>query len=415
MITKSAGTSLDLTENCPAGNSPYQAEAPAQHNNHMTIENPHRKDEIYKQTILDQLLDGIISISEKGVILSFNPAAERIFGYREDEILGKNVNLLMPEPHSREHDGYIQKYLDSRKAKIIGIGREVVGKRKDGSAFPMDLGITETFFGEESIFIGIVRDITEKKKMQAELRHYTAELERSNQTLHDFAFIASHDLQEPLRKVITFSGRVETLYGGTLDERGKDYLRRIQKSTSRMKQLIEDLLEYSRIRTGGLPFRPTDINRVVSKALFDLELPVKATAARITVEPLPSIDADKLQMCQLFQNLIVNALKFRKPDETPTVTIKNLPCETGWVKILIADNGIGFDEKHLHLIFKPFGRLHGRNDNYDGAGMGLAICKKIVARHGGKITAQSLPQKGSAFIITLPEKQPVSPLFPKES
>ncbi|MFQ5673376.1 MAG: PAS domain S-box protein [Nitrospinales bacterium] len=375
----------------------------------------HRKDEIFKKAVLDHLLDGIISIDERGTILSFNPAAERIFGYRENKVLGKNVRMLMPEPHSREHDGYIKKYLDSGKANIIGIGREVVGKRRDGSVFPMDLGITEAFFDEERLFVGIVRDITEKKEMQAELRHYTAELERSNQTLHDFAFIASHDLQEPLRKIISFSSRVETLYGNILDDRGKDYLRRMQKATLRMKQLLEDLLEYSRVRTEGLPFRYTDINRVVSRALIDLESQVKCTRARITVESLPSIDADELQLCQLFQNLISNALKFRKPGKAPKVTVKSVPCETGWIKISIEDNGIGFDEKYFPRIFKPFERLHGRGEPYDGTGMGLAICQKIVVRHGGEITARSLPQKGSTFVVTLPKKQTASSFSLKES
>lgn len=235
------------------------------------------------------------------------------------------------------------------------------------------------------------------------LRDYAARLERSNAELQDFAFVASHDLQEPLRKIQAFSERLLGRWGVSLGEEGCDYLRRMQSAANRMSSLIAALLAYSRVATRGQPFKPIDLANAVHDAESDLELTIQNTNARLQIGSLPSIEADPDQMRQLFQNLIGNALKYRREDEAPRIRIHG-SVENGVGHISIEDNGIGFDEKYLERIFKPLQRLHSRSA-FEGTGMGLAICRRIVERHGGAITARSTPGVGSTFIVSLPLKQ----------
>jgi len=252
-----------------------------------------------------------------------------------------------------------------------------------------------------------IEDITERKQAEAALASYTAKLERSNQDLQDFASIASHDLQEPLRKILAFGDRLKTHYGEVLDAQGQDYLTRMRNAAERMSLLLESLLHYARVATKARPFEPTNLETVVSEVLGDLGERLRACGGKVEVGPLPTVAADKLQMRQLFQNLLANALKFHKDGETPLVIVNSRRVGTTHWKILVVDNGIGFEEQYLDRIFRPFQRLHGRGD-YEGSGMGLAICRKIVMRHDGTITARSKPGKGSAFIITLPAKEKAS-------
>jgi signal transduction histidine kinase len=253
------------------------------------------------------------------------------------------------------------------------------------------------------------------RERTAELTVLNIELERSNRELQDFAFVASHDLQEPLRKIQAFGDRLRTVQGPKFDEQGRDYLDRMSNAAERMHTLINDLLSYSRVTTKAQPFVPTDLNKVVDGVLNDLETRIEQSGGTVNINKLPTIDADAVQMRQLFQNLIANALKFAKSDLPPVVEVrgevfKGDAVSTGrsmpeeWVRISVADNGIGFDEKYLDRIFTPFQRLHGRND-YEGTGIGLAVCRKIVERHGGSLTAESKPGEGSTFIAVLPVMQ----------
>jgi light-regulated signal transduction histidine kinase (bacteriophytochrome) len=241
----------------------------------------------------------------------------------------------------------------------------------------------------------------------AELNSLNLELERSNRELQDFAFVASHDLQEPLRKIQAFGDRLRTVQSERLDERGLDYLDRMNRAAGRMHTLINDLLMFSRVATKAKPFLPTDLNSIVSDVIGDLEQRIADTGGSVEVGELPEIDADALQMRQLFQNLIANALKFHRKDEKPKVVVRADRAEEasdGHCRITVEDNGIGFEEKYLDRIFTPFQRLHARNA-YEGTGIGLAVCRKIVERHGGTLTAKSTPGVGSTFEITLPYKQ----------
>ena len=255
---------------------------------------------------------------------------------------------------------------------------------------------------------------------QAELleqeTHYSQELARSNAELQQFASIASHDLQEPLRKIQTFGNRLKDKYGEVLTLQGSDYLERMQNAAERMQILINDLLMLSRVTTKAQPFVEVNLTQVTQEVLSDLEVRIQESQGCVTVSELPTVDADPLQMRQLLQNLISNALKFHRPEEPAVVKIssRSLDAEsnpptggsasTQLCQIIVEDNGVGFDEKYLDRIFNVFQRLHNRSE-YEGTGMGLAICRKIAERHNGSITGESSPGHGAKFIVTLPKKQ----------
>ncbi|WP_395339178.1 sensor histidine kinase [Ningiella sp. W23] len=244
-----------------------------------------------------------------------------------------------------------------------------------------------------------------------ELSIYSEELKRSNRELEDFAFVASHDLQEPLRKIQTFGDRLQTQFKEQLGDKGSDYLKRMQKAAIRMSKLINDLLEFSRVSSRGKAFTKTDLNSIVKDCQEDLSLVIEEKQAKLDYECLPEVDADPLQMQQLFYNLVANALKFSHAERNPIIeiTVKagaqpadiNQRNLENWVRIIVKDNGIGFEQNYADKIFAPFQRLHSRNE-YEGTGIGLSVCRRIVERHNGRITAQSEAGEGSEFIIDLP-------------
>ncbi|MBA3712781.1 MAG: PAS domain S-box protein [Pyrinomonadaceae bacterium] len=263
-----------------------------------------------------------------------------------------------------------------------------------------------------------IEDITDRKLVEETLRLYAAKLERSNRELQDFAQVASHDLQEPLRKILAFGDRLKTKAGASLDEECRDYLQRMFNAATRMQTLITDLMTFSRIETKAQPFVPVDLGVIASEVSADLETRIEQTGGRVEIEELPTINADPLQMRQLLQNLIGNSLKYYRAGVPPVVRIysQNLdePSHESidesilappLCQIFVEDNGIGFDEKYLDRIFTVFQRLHKKGE-YEGTGVGLAICRKIVERHGGTITARSSPGQGATFIVTLPVRQP---------
>jgi light-regulated signal transduction histidine kinase (bacteriophytochrome) len=246
-----------------------------------------------------------------------------------------------------------------------------------------------------------------------ELSLYSDELARSNRELEDFAFVASHDLQEPLRKIRAFGNRLESGYNDVIDERGKDYLARMLNAAERMSMLISDLLAFSRVSTRGKEFDEVDLNNTIQSVLGDLEIAIDETSAEISVGDMPVIRGDKSQLEQLFLNLISNALKFQSEGVTPAVNINAekatesdthdilMADEYDWIKITVKDNGIGFEQSFAEKIFAPFQRLHGRSE-YKGTGIGLAVCRRIVERHNGQITALSSPGQGATFSIIMP-------------
>lgn len=248
------------------------------------------------------------------------------------------------------------------------------------------------------------QEILERRNAEEQLQIYTAELERSNRELQNFAYVSSHDLQEPLRKIQMFSDRLAANYADALDERGQDYLARMHNAAMRMQTLIVDLLAFSRVLTHADPFVGVNLTLTAQQVLEDLSVRIEEANGRVHLAPLPTIQADPTQMQQLFQNLLSNALKYHKPDVPPVIHIFAEKLTDNRCQIVVQDNGIGFDEKYLDRIFTVFQRLHGRTE-YEGTGIGLAICRLIVERHGGDITATSQPGQGATFIVTLPIKQ----------
>jgi len=262
-----------------------------------------------------------------------------------------------------------------------------------------------------------------EKAYASSLEARTASLEAANRELQNFASVASHDLQEPLRKIQAFGDRLRDKCSEGLGDQGRDYLERMRGAASRMRTLIDDLLAFSRLQTKAKPFEIVDLYSIAEDVVSDLEGRIHQSGGTVILGQLPTIEADATQMRQLFQNLIGNGLKFRRPDTAPVVEVNSsrvdfteseqdgsadsLPGEAAW-RIIVRDNGIGFDEKYLDRIFDVFQRLHGRGE-YEGTGMGLAICRRIVIRHGGQITAESRPGQGATFIVNLPARQPQEP------
>ncbi|MCG8406925.1 MAG: PAS domain S-box protein [Phycisphaerales bacterium] len=359
-----------------------------------------QKSESMMRSVLTTAVDGIITIDERGSILSYNNAAETMFGYTEAEVLDRNVNCLMPSPYSEEHDGYLENFLRTGDAKIIGSGREVVGLRKDGSTFPMDLAVSQVEIeGGEIVFAGIVRDVTERNRAEAELNEQNEELIRKNRELGEFTYVASHDLQEPLRKLVSFSKLLETDIGGNLPKRAAEDLGFITDAARRMQTLVQDLLKLSRAGRSDLDKKRMDLNVCVDQAINSLAARIEETDAQITRDDLPVVFGDQTLLTQLYQNLISNALKFIPPDQRPAVRITSEVIEGEWI-FGVRDNGIGMKSEYLEQVFAPFKRLHGRTE-FEGTGIGLAICRKAVERHGGHIWVESEPGKGAHFKFTI--------------
>jgi light-regulated signal transduction histidine kinase (bacteriophytochrome) len=259
---------------------------------------------------------------------------------------------------------------------------------------------------KDELEIRVQERTAELEKANAKLIEYNRRLESFNKELQDFTFIASHDLQEPLRKVRSFGDMLVAKRGVSLDKDSRDYIRRMQAAAARMQALLNSLLAYSRVTTKAEPRKKTNLKKSVEEALSNLERMIQEKNAGVEIGDLPTIKADRVQMVQLFQNLIQNALKFNRDSQPPRVKVyARLEEEKGSYEICVEDNGVGFEEKYLDKIFLPFQRLYGRSSGYEGQGMGLAICRKIVERHDGEITARSQVGKGSRFIVTLPAER----------
>jgi PAS domain S-box-containing protein len=514
---------------------------------HHDLQKRGEHSEARTQAILDAAVDAIITIDEAGIVDSLNPAGERLFGYPATEIIGRNVRTLMPEPYRSEHDGYLKSYVETGDKKIIGIGREVVGRRKDGTTFPMHLAVSEVRVSDRRLFTGIVRDISERvraeealrdserrhrtlfesmdegycvvevifddhsqpidyrflevnpafekqtgikhakgrlmreiapeheqhwfdmygrialtgetvrfensaaalnrwydvcafrvgapelrhvgivfnditgrKNMEEELRRHAEELRetnanltRSNQELHDFAYVASHDLKEPLRGIFNYSTFLLEDYSDKLDAEGQGKLHTLQQLSRRLDGLIDALLEFSRVGRLEFAFRPTNLNDVLADILESLRIPLEERKIEVRVpRPLPTVPCDHVRTGEVFRNLITNSMKYNdKPNKWIEIGFSESPLADGVVAagerdcvpfvFYVRDNGIGIPEKHYDSVFRIFKRLHGRDRYGGGSGAGLTIVKRIVERHEGSIWIESTPGEGSTFYFTL--------------
>ncbi len=359
-----------------------------------------RKSEARKGAILVSAFDCIISIDHQGKIIEFNPAAEKTFGYTRAEVMGKSMaELIVPPSLRRKHHRGMQHYLATNEGPILGHPVESTAMRADGSEFPIEISITTIRLDKKPLFTGFLRDISERKQAQEKLEQTMAELERSNSELQQFAYIASHDLQEPLRMVASYTQLLAKRYQGKLDADADDFIAFAVDGATRMQALINDLLTYSRVGTRGEEFGSTDCETMLEKTLANLQVAIEESGTLITHDPLPTVTADASQLGQVLQNLIGNAIKFHG-EETPRVHISAEQKNNTWV-FEVRDNGIGIAQKYLERIFVIFQRLHTREE-YAGTGIGLAVCKRIVERHKGRIWVESEPGKGTSFYFTIP-------------
>lgn len=345
------------------------------------------------RTLVESMNEGALILASDDTIYHCNNCFAAMVQYPINRIIGADLNSFIGEDFQSKLAELLLESRSSGNSKA-----EFQLKRADGTALPVNLSLNSVDLKQFKGICAVVTDLSTQKKTENELKSYAEQLESLNRELQDFAFIASHDLQEPLRKIQTFANMIGKRSKGKLDEKTWDYVVRVQNSSDRMAQLIRDLLSYSRLGV-KCEHSPVELQKAVMEALSDLEIKIENSGGSVDISELPTIRADLGQMRQLFQNLISNALKFTE-QKRPRVRIYSRLTDNEW-QIYVEDNGIGFDERYLDRIFAPFQRLHGRNE-YEGTGMGLAICRKIVERHGGKITAKSQPEKGSTFIVSFP-------------
>ncbi len=342
------------------------------------------------QGIIEHTPDGLISIDHAGGITVFNPACEQIFGYKAEEVLGKNVRILMPEPHRSQHNQYLARYQRTGKARILDSRQEVEGRRKDGSTFPMYLRVREVNLGGEIMFTAIIQDITERKKMEEDLRNSNAELER-------FAYVASHDLKAPLRAIDNLSQWIREDLGEALQGESRENMDLLQKRVQRMENLLNDLLEYSRADRTDSESDITDARSLVED-ITTLLVP-KAGFTIMPSAELAEIEVTRIPLQQVLHNLVSNALKHHDK-ETGTIEI-DVTTRKKHHTFSVKDDGPGIEETYHEQIFDMFRTLRPR-DEVEGSGMGLALVRKIVRRQGGDIWLESAPGAGTTFFFTWP-------------
>jgi len=355
------------------------------------------RSEALNRAVVGTAVDGITVINEAGLIESFNPAAERIFGWMAEEVIGRNVNMLMPEPYHAEHDGDLRHYVMTGEKKVIGIGREFEGLRKDGTRFPLDLGVSEMHVGELRLFAGITRDISAQKSL-------LLAAEQANRSKSEFLANMSHELRTPLNAILGFSQLLEERVGASLDERQRGWLRNIQVAGTHLLDLINDVLDISKVEAGRYEIR---LERM---ALADLLAPVLATAHQdadarglafdASETPAAAVMIDPLRTRQVLHNLLSNAVKFTERGGrvrlTTAIAGRDLLFE-------VSDTGIGIPAADQDRVFGVFERLHEGRHEASGTGLGLALTKRIVELHGGSITFRSEESVGTTFTVSFPD------------
>lgn len=386
------------------------------------LEKANQELQLYKQTMLEKdefLNQGTWEWNVRTGDVFFSNGIYRLFGYHQKDdmrtwdILGNDINKHLDDEEIRKNKKDWIKILKEADTYL----REMEITTKDG--YKRRLETFGKVFRDDDGFaykvIGTTRDITKLKEYEQELEVKIDELNRSNRDLEEFAYIASHDLHEPLRKLSTFGQRLASNAQGELSSVNKDYLSRMLKATDNMRNLIDNLLEFSRVTRGATTFVKTDINKLIEEVISEQELKIEETGADVKISQMPELEVVPSQIKQLFNNLLNNALKFVSADNKPTVEFNctilksdeksryKLKCNREYYKITVSDNGIGFDKVYSEKIFQIFQRLHGKAD-YTGSGIGLAICRKIADNHKGLIFADSESGKGSCFTVILPVK-----------
>jgi len=366
------------------------------------------KSEEVRKLIMNAALDAIICIDRNDKISLWNPQAERIFGWSSEDAVGRDLSeVIIPEKYRTMHKKGMQRYLETGQGPVLNILMELSAVNRQGGEFPIELTILPIKQDhEEEFFCAFIRDITERKKNESILKELNLqmgknieELAKSNIELEQFAYVASHDLQEPLRMVTNFLTQLNKKYNDQLDDKGKQYLNFAVDGAIRMRKIILDLLEYSRVGKLEMSWQQVDLNAIISETITLNKSLIEEHRAVIKAAKLPVIIANKTSIQQVFHNLIGNALKYQQDGSAPVIKINYSEDDDFW-QFTVSDNGIGIEAYFFDKIFVLFQRLHNREE-YSGTGIGLAICKKIVENHGGKIWVASEVGHGSTFYFTI--------------
>lgn len=375
-----------------------------------------REREANLQQLLFYAPDAVVAIDTGGHITYWNPKAELIFGWKSAEVIGKPLNaLIIPPQYIKAHNEGMNRYLATGEARVLNRTMEITALDKAGREFYISLTISTTYRSGQIAFIAFIRDIDEDKRIAMELEQKRAQLEISNQELEQFAYVASHDMREPVRKVLVFSSLLQSDAANPLSQKSRNYVSKIERAASRLNQMIEGVLAYSSLKAEKPVIEKVNLNTVISNVETDLELVLQQKGGVIKYSNLPTIEGAPFLLFQLFYNLISNALKFSKRDVPPVVEITarrlsspqhedpSLSEGVVYAEIMVQDNGIGFAQEHAEIIFKTFSRLH-RKDRFEGTGLGLSLCKSIVEKHHGLLRAFGTEHVGSTFVILLPER-----------
>ncbi len=366
------------------------------------------------EAVVATAVDAIITIDDRGAIVACNAATLRLFRYEAAEIVGRNVSMLMPAPHREAHDGYIRHYLETGERRIIGIGREVTARRKDGTIFPIDLGVSEFRVDGRRFFTGIVHDLSQRKQAENALARANRSLAEKNRELQNIVFVASHDLRSPLVNIQGFGRELahscaelrKRLPAGAdtdaaariLDEEIPEALHFIEASATKMDALLNGLLRLSRLGRAALRMEALDMDALVAGITRAMEYQLQAAGAQLHVEPLPACWGDATQVGQVISNLLDNALKYRADGRAPVIRLTGR-TDGEMAEYRVADNGIGIAPAHRDHVFEIFHRLDPQRP---GEGLGLTIAQRIVERHRGSIGVESNDGHGTVFVVCLP-------------
>jgi two-component system, chemotaxis family, sensor kinase Cph1 len=342
---------------------------------------------------------GYCTLDRKGRILEANQTLAVLLVIDQKKLIHKKLSDFIVREDQDDYYLHVQSTFEDRQRQVVDI--QMVKTTTEKMAVRLEIALDHE---DQSRLRIILSDITNQKQVQKELQLYTQELERANQALRDFSFIVSHDLQEPLRKIKAFGKLMETRFDDTLGAEGKDYIARMDSAANRMDSMLRGLLAYSRVSSKGVSFFDVNLSEIALAVLSDMDSRLMETGGTVSLVNLPNIQADPLQMRQLFQNLIGNALKYHRPGVPPLVTVTSSLIEDRWIEIMVNDNGVGIDMQYADYIFEPFTRLDVKSDT-DGTGMGLVICKKIIEHHGGTISVSSMLDQGSTFTVKLPAQR----------